>query len=178
MNREATAPFFIVGSGRSGSTLLRLILSAHPRICIPPETWFLLELVDRFPQDRPLEAEELQAVVDAMTSHYRWPDLGLDRAVLEERLARANRPTLGDAAAAVYDELASREGKPRWGDKTPPYVRIVPQLARLFPGARFLHLLRDGRDVALSFRKTGWHGPWLHRNTQEWREAVRTARAT
>lgn len=52
-------------------------------------------------------------------------------------------------------------------------IEIVPQLARLFPGSYFIYLCRDGRDVAKSFQRTGWYGPWLHDNTREWNEAVR-----
>ena len=48
VNESDNAPFFIVGSGRSGSTLLRLILASHSRICIPPETWFLVPLLDKY----------------------------------------------------------------------------------------------------------------------------------
>ena len=66
-----------------------------------------------------------------------------------------------------------RENKPRWGDKTPPYIHITPQLLRLYPQARFIYLVRDGRDVANSFIDTRWHGPGAYANSQEWIEAVR-----
>ena len=45
-------------------------------------------------------------------------------------------------------------------------------MIRLFPGARFIHLCRDGRDVVKSFQQRGWYGPWLHENTREWNEAL------
>src|SRR5204863_74419 len=53
---------------------------------------------------------------------------------------------LGEAIAAVYETYAARHGKSRWGDKTPMYMQRLPMLERLFPDARFVHLVRDGRD--------------------------------
>jgi hypothetical protein len=58
---------------------------------------------------------------------------------------------LGEAIAAIYETYADKAGKPRWGDKTPMYMRHLPLLERLFPDAQFLHLVRDGRDAAVSF---------------------------
>ncbi len=68
-----TDQFFIVGSGRSGSTLLRMMLCAHSRLTIPPETWFLLPLVERFSIDRTLDAAEIESAVSTITQDYRWP---------------------------------------------------------------------------------------------------------
>ena len=59
--------------------------------------------------------------------------------------------TTGEAIAAVFETYAAEHGKERWGDKTPLYMQYLPLLERLFPDARFVHLVRDGRDAALSF---------------------------
>jgi hypothetical protein len=59
--------------------------------------------------------------------------------------------TTGEAIAAVFEVYAEHEGKPRWGDKTPLYMQHLPLLERLFPDALWVHLVRDGRDAALSF---------------------------
>lgn len=167
-----SAPFFIVGSGRSGTTLLRMILSSHSRLSIPPETYYLAPLLAQFPVDRALSTAEVEGVIRVMTSHYRWPDMGIDAGEFaREAGARAN-PRLREITEIVYNKHLEREGKVRWGDKTPPYIRIVPRLAELFPGARFIHLLRDGRDVAKSFQSVGWYGPLLHNNMSEWKEAA------
>ena len=72
----------------------------------------------------------------------------------------------------VYLKHLTKERKHRWGDKTPGYIEIVPQLASLFPGAKFIHFIRDGRDVAKSFQALRWSGRWLHDNTREWVEAM------
>ncbi len=169
------APFFIVGSGRSGSTLLRVMLSSHPRIVIPPETGYILPLVERFPLEALLTESEIRSAVDIMVTHYRWPDMAMDRSTLEGRVAQLGSPKLRDILDVVYAYHAAREGKPRWGDKTPPYVRILPQLSTLYPEARFIHLIRDGRDVVKSFHSAGWYGPRLPASTKEWKEAIRCA---
>lgn len=168
-----TAPFFIVCSGRSGSTMLRLMLASHSRLCIPPETGFLIPLVKRFSIDRLLSAEQVESAISIMTSHHRWPDMKLDEREFRSRVSQLSAPYLRDLAEVVYRWHGEAEGKTRWGDKTPPYIEIVPQLARIYPQARFIHLVRDGRDVARSFQSRGWvASSWLHDNGREWLRAM------
>lgn len=169
------APFFIVGSGRSGSTLLRLILSSHSRICIPPETWFLVPLLDKLRPDGALSAAQVDRAVEIIISHYRWPDMGIDAADFRREAQALVDPDLRAVVELVYGHHLRRAAKPRWGDKTPPYIHALPALAELFPEARFIHLVRDGRDVAKSFQATGWYGRWLYDNCLEWRDAIRRA---
>jgi hypothetical protein len=57
----------------------------------------------------------------------------------------------GEAISAVYEAYADAARKPRWGDKTPMYMRHLGLLEELFPEAQYVHLIRDGRDAALSF---------------------------
>jgi hypothetical protein len=168
----ATAPFFIVGSGRSGSTLLRMMLASHSRLTIPPETWYLIPLLRRFSIDRPLNADEVESAISIITSHYRWPDLKLDAQDFRRETALLPEPYLRDLVEVVYRSHVQVEGKARWGDKTPIYIEILPQLATMYPNSRFIHLIRDGRDVAKSFQATDWIGRWLHDNTREWTRAL------
>jgi hypothetical protein len=150
------APFFIVGSGRSGTTLLRLILAGHSRIEIPPETWFITPLVEALPLAAPLSPAQVAQAVDIMTGHYRWPDMGLPEDEFRARAFALAAPKLVDVVDLVYAAHLLRAGKPRFGDKTPPYMGIVPQLAELYPDAKFIHLVRDGRDVAMSMIDARW----------------------
>lgn len=169
---ETAAPFFIVGSGRSGSTLLRMMLVSHTRLTIPPETWYLAPLTQRFSIDRPLSAEEIEGAIFIITNHYRWPDMKLDALDFRRKVAQLREPYLRDLAEVVYRYHVDAEGKARWGDKTPLYIEILPELAKMFPDSLFIHLVRDGRDVAKSYQATDWIGPWLHDNTREWSRAV------
>jgi hypothetical protein len=145
---EPPAPF-VVGVGRSGTTLLRLMLDAHPRLAIGAETHFLPELI-RLES----EGERGERLVDAIVGARSWGDFGLDAGELRQRAAATD----GSAAAIArtfYELSAQAAGKPRWGDKTPGYVKRMRPIAGLLREARFVHLVRDGRDVALSRRGRG-----------------------
>jgi hypothetical protein len=149
----APAPF-IVGAGRSGTTLLRMILDAHPELAIPPETHFIPALKDtweRAPQPR-------DAVIRALLHHQRWADFGIRADEFRARIDATSASTLGDVLRDFYSAYAEHHGKPRWGDKTPAYVLAMPAIAELLAEARFIHVIRDGRDVALSVRPL-WFGP-------------------
>lgn len=171
----ADRPFFIVGAGRSGTTLLRLMLSGHSRLHVSPETWFLQPLLARFPVAEALGPQERHAAIGLIVGHYRWPDLRVDERVLRAEIEDRGADTLRELTDAVYACVARQAGKARVGDKTPTYVRILPQLAALYPDAQFIHLLRDGRDVALSYIDAGWELRCYQGDRFEWTEAVRAA---
>jgi len=137
---------FIVGVARSGTTLLRLMLDAHHELAIPPETHFIPKVVKACEQ--PGDARE--RVFELLTTHRRWPDFQLDADELRRRLDLIEPFCAGDALRAFYGLYAEQRGKPRWGDKSPSYVLRMRRVASALPEAHFVHLVRDGRDVALS----------------------------
>jgi hypothetical protein len=126
---------------RSGTTLLRVMLDRHSQLAVPDETYFVPQLADRH-----LRRVEAETFLDDVQRVVEW-DLPLDR--LRARV-RDGMP-VGEAIGAVYALYAEEQGKPRWGDKTPMYMQNLRLLDRLFPDARYIHLIRDGRDAALSF---------------------------
>lgn len=131
---------FIGGSPRSGSTLLREILARHPHLVCGVETALLVP---------PFESSRV-------AERCLIPLAEVDRMVAASR-------TVVDFACAFYGELARRHGKRRWVDKAPPNVRVLGRLLAWFPNGRFIHTVRDGRDVVCSLR----HHPReiLHRGT-------------
>ena len=141
---QPPAPF-VVGLTRSGTTLLRMMLDAHPELTIPPETHFVPELIKAARAGA--DAEAMLAVIK---SNRTWRDFGLDAAELRKRLDLAGPGDGAGAGRAFFTAYAERQGKPRWGDKTPAYMLSVQRIGRTLPEARFIHLIRDGRDVALS----------------------------
>jgi hypothetical protein len=171
------ARFFIVGAGRSGTTLLRLILCGHSRLHVAPETWFIRDLLERLPLAGRLCPGQVSEALDIITSHYRWPDLSISAADLRGDAANLAAPDLRAIIDLVYCHLALAAGKPRIGDKTPVYVQCLPGLAALYPDAKFIHLLRDGRDVALSYISAGWPHRCYQGDAFEWTQAVRAAKA-
>jgi hypothetical protein len=166
---------FIVGVGRSGTTLLRLMLDAHPDLAIPPETHFVPELIELFEADQDAGPEE---VVEIIASGRHWGDFDLDRDALTERV-RATEPLDVAAATRAFFELyAEREGKPRWGDKTPIYVKHMREIEDVIGEARFVHLIRDGRDVALSRAGRALrHAAPMPKVARRWKRRILNARA-
>jgi hypothetical protein len=136
---------FVVGMNRSGTTLLRMMLDAHPQLTIPPETHFVPALIKacREPGATPEDA------LAAMKSAREWGDFGFGDEEMLGRL-RATKMRPGQAVRTFYEAYMEQQGKPRWGEKTPTYVQRMPLIERALPEARFVHVIRDGRDVALS----------------------------
>src|SRR5665213_3140314 len=117
-------PFFIIGSGRSGTTLLRLILAGHSRLHIPPETWFIRALVEELPLQDALTSAQVDRAVDIMTQDYRWPDMEIATEDLRRWAAGLPSPRLVDIIDLVYRRHLEIAGKHRSGDKTPMYFQI------------------------------------------------------
>jgi hypothetical protein len=137
-------PVIVLGVGRSGTTLLRVMLDRSSEIAIPYESFFVTPLAHRH-GSRP----NLDDFLDDLGRFYQLYEWGIAPADVRPRLREGM--TTGEAIAAVFDVYADHEGKPRWGDKTPLYMQHLPLLERLFPDALWVHLVRDGRDAALSF---------------------------
>lgn len=146
---------FIVGVARSGTTLLRLMLDAHPSIAIPPETYFLLPFLRGQPS---LEGLDAAGFCNAVTGFHTWSDLGISQEDLTREVADIRPFCPAAATRLIYRLYAARHGKSRWGDKTPSYRRHMLAIERILPEARFIHIIRDGRDVALSLRRE-WFAP-------------------
>ena len=160
---------FVVGVGRSGTTLLRLMLDAHPELAIGPETQFVPELIDLA-----REGASANELVDAMRAARTWADFDLNADTLRER---AEGGDLAAVLRAFYGLYAETRGKPRWGEKTPGYVRRMQPIGELLSEARFVHLIRDGRDVALSRRARGMGASKPMADTARlWRKRIEAAR--
>ena len=171
-------PLFVLGVSRSGTTLLRVILDRSPGIAIPDETFFIPQLAHR--HSSPVDPEEFLDDVRRLPRLAAW---GVSAEELEARLRSGM--SVGEALSAVFSAYSAKHGKPRWGDKTPLYMRHLGLLERLFPDAQYVHLIRDGRDAALAFLDMP-EGvvtrTWAHPRSPagfacEWRTEVLRARA-
>lgn len=152
--RALPAPMpIIVGAPRSGTTLLRLMLDAHPVLAIPPETGFVAPIAVGS-----VDASTPETLADVIVAAPAWPDFHLSEAVLRRHLAKLEPFAVTEGLRTFYRLYALRFGKPRWGEKTPEYGLHAHAIAALLPEARFLHLVRDGRDVAVSLREQ-WFAP-------------------
>ncbi len=153
--RRSDRPIFVVGCPRSGTTLLRVMLSAHPRIAIPPETRFLMPAYERRHEFGDLQLstnrERLARwIIDQPGS--RFDQLQLDPEDVVRQIVEGP-PTLGSALGTVFQAYAAKFGKQRWGDKRPRYWSFINELDQLFPDAQFIHLVRDPRACAASLQR-------------------------
>jgi hypothetical protein len=166
---------FVVGVMRSGTTLLRLMLDAHPDVAIPSETRFIPDVADKCRG----ASDPRATFVAALTSHERWPIFHIPADLLAERIARMDPFSPGEGLRAFFHLYAEKFGKPRWGDKSPGYSRYMLLIQELLPEARFIHLIRDGRDIALSVAKLRQNADpdTLARAAELWVLRIATARA-
>ena len=129
---------FICGAQRSGNTLMRVMLDSHPRICCGQE----LRVLPQVAQLYRLVSGPLRYVMDGYgnaSSDVR----NMFRAFIE----------------GLVENYRRAQDKPRWAEKTPQNVGSMVALGEIFPEARFIHMLRDGRDVACSLVTQDWRNP-------------------
>jgi Sulfotransferase family len=173
-----TRPLILLGVSRSGTTLLRVMLDRSPGLAIPDESFFVPLLARR--HRRVVDAERFLDDVARIPTIRDW---GLTVSDIAPRVRSGM--SKGDAIAAIFEAYAAKAGKPRWGDKTPMYMRHLSLLDELFPSAQYVHLIRDGRDAALSFLEMPegtFTRTWAHPRTAPqfaclWRKEVGDARA-
>jgi hypothetical protein len=151
-------PFvFIVGCPRSGTTLLQRLLDAHPRLAIIHETHWIPKFYHKAVRQNP-QALVTPELITKLLKRPKLAHLGLDGEALGAEYRQGQPIPYADFVSAIFDRFGQGRGKPLVGDKTPAYARSVDLLHALWPRARFIHLIRDGRDVCLSamnWRKPG-----------------------
>src|SRR6266436_558019 len=167
----------IVGAPRSGTTLLRLMLDTHPELAIPPETGFLKLAIELKGRDHKLRERFIRALTRYPTEAPCWPDFEIPEAVFRTALTAISPFSIADGYRAFYRLYAGRFGKSRWGDKTPLYCMDLPTIREVLPEARFVHIIRDGRAVALSLKRM-WFSPSdkIGDLARYWRHCVLEAR--
>jgi len=171
------SPVFMGGAGRSGTTLFVDMLGLHPRWSPVYETDFVIELAGLLFGNHGLRFAEVSGKVLRYMDDWSGPlpvrphnkrpyeryhhgphYILFDRSFVMGRTAELLREVekgresegFRDFLVALFNEHCRRDGKPRWINKTPAYIVHLPLLHSLFPSLRFIHCVRDGRDVALS----------------------------
>jgi LPS sulfotransferase NodH len=170
-------PIFIIGSERSGTTLVLAILACHPRIAVPEVTWY-------YPRFRPYlhtygdlsVTDNFNMLVHEMANGLRVPFW---------RMADANPATFGSEIAAraaeieqsfagvfaaMFERYASHVNKPRWGEKTPGNVFYVDRILEDFPNAQFIYIYRDCRDASAEFIHSQFGPTNAYTAAQMWRD--------
>jgi LPS sulfotransferase NodH len=152
---------------RSGTTLLCAMLDAHPDISIAPETHFFTK--------SPVPLADASAVARDQTLAFLRDEPGVQDMDLLEEEWHAIRTLAGpearpvDLFAALLRTYASRSGASVWGEKTPDHLASFPDMAQVFPGAAFVVITRDPRDVYLSQQSMVWNRDTIVETASTWR---------
>lgn len=149
---EPTRPFFVVGVPRSGTTLLRFMLDSHSRLAVPDESDFIVTLRARRLHVR----HQPDLALEAILQHPRFKLWELDPDAVRMQVAKDGPVDFAGVVRTVFSAYAHSRRKARWGDKTPEHVLHMAMLARLFPDAQFVHIIRDGREVAAAGADYRW----------------------
>ena len=145
--------FFIIGAQRSGTTLLRLLLNQHSMLSIPEEAGFLMPYLQRKKLDdpKPLSPKERQTLVRYLSQNRQYQKWNLEVDVLDPILT--TELSLRQAIGYLYWVFAHRHNKKICGDKTPSFIRRLEMLIDIYPDAKLIHIVREGRYVYLSLKK-------------------------
>ncbi|MGI8606083.1 MAG: sulfotransferase family protein [Gaiellaceae bacterium] len=147
---SGTPPFFVVGNDRSGTTMLRLVLDRSAEAAVPPESMFLIDTAAARRGGELADAAQAARLLERIWEHPRVEGWGLPEPPPAVPAGLSHVAAYRFAVEAPFRAYASLAGKSRWGDKTPAYLRHVDELLEIWPDARVIVLVRDGRDVALS----------------------------
>ncbi len=176
-----SSPIFIVGANRSGTTLLRLILNAHPNIGIPEEIIYFGSFMAGVPIEKwrspGLSEEAYQAfVINFIEEKCQVLDDIDHHAVCAQVLASKKRDFC-HPYKTVLEAWAGAHGKQRWGEKTPGNLFYADILLQMFPDAKFIHLIRDPRAGVSSMMKTDFFPDDIAFNAMSRRKFMRKGRA-
>jgi hypothetical protein len=157
--------------------MLRAMLDSHPRLAVPPESYFVVPALARADRYERADGIDADALLDAIAADASFAEWQIPAAKVRARWRETEPADVAAAILDLYALYAAEHGKARAGDKTPAHVLQIDLLAGAFPEARFLHIVRDGRDVAPSL--TGMHFGPDHFGAAAlfWRERVARGRA-
>ena len=144
------SPIFIVGVGRSGTSLLQSMLNAHPDICFIPETQFLRKYV--FTNQKWTSKDEITKLLSS--------DENLTRTGLNISEVILNSDSFFRVFQNMLKTYLSTKGKKIIGDKDPRNIDFLTKIYNYYPSAKVIHLVRDPRDVVLSRTKAAWSQHW------------------
>jgi len=175
------APIFVVGSGRSGTTLVQLMLNAHPDIAVAGELHFfdqILELKQVVPE---LETKEhVDRLFGLLSSTAGFQYLaGFDSVLADarRRLLAAHTPGYGLLYRYILEGFCREQGARRFGEKTTANLRYLEALVRLFPNCSVIHVVRDPRAVVASRLKVPWTSDDVVTNAIKWKLEVSCGRS-
>jgi len=170
-----TEPVMIIGHGSSGTSILTRLMRDYLNVAFGTESQFIIHYYNRLPMYGDLNDDgNLRALVEHILRERwfercgKWGFATDVDAVFADVKSRTYRGVLD----ATFGQLAKHFGHTRWGDKTPEYTHHLATIGELFPDAQYIHMVRDGRDVALSVSNRYWGHKNVYCAAHEWKHEV------
>lgn len=166
------SPIFVVGCPRSGTSLLSKILDNHPKIGIPFESHIYPKLYDwkncYGDMSKNKNKERLVRDILSLETIRHWSETPKK----SEIISRFRREDFHGAFQATMEAWLTSKKKTRWGEKTPHNVFFWEDITEGFPDSKFIHILRDGRDVALSWKKVRFGPEHFYPLAESWKKYI------
>ena len=154
------SPVFVIGCSRSGTTLLYHMLLSSGNFAVYRMESMIFTLLE--PRFRPLSnPRNRRRMLNVWCTTRLYQRSGLERSEIEPRIM-AECQNGGDFLRIVMEEMCRKQGVERWAETTPEHLLYIPRIKETIPNALVIHVIRDGRDVALSLEKLSWvrRLPW------------------
>ena len=169
--------FFILGRPRSGTTLLRTLFDAHPNVATPIECAFIMNMSQKYEKIKNWTREDLLEFHSDVQKHIKFDTWNIDLEKMKNDLLLCEgENTFQTVCKVVYYDYISLFPKEeiKWiGDKNPVYATYTPLMLRLFPDAKFIHLVRDPRDNIISLKNVDFEGPFTALLAYRWQHSAR-----
>lgn len=156
--KKSKIPFFILGNPRSGTSLLRLMLNSHPNIVVPPESGFLQWWYEKYKYWSVENSKDNflvgKYVADILSSK-KIEDWNLNFEKIINLILKVKPSNYGELSSLIYLSYNSSESLEEImvGDKNNYFIHHLPVINEIYPNTKYIHLIRDGRDVACSYQK-------------------------
>ncbi|MDZ7743375.1 MAG: sulfotransferase [Bacteroidota bacterium] len=181
MNKAKDIPFFfIIGRPRSGTTLLRLLIEAHPHVIIPPESPVILSLYKKYEGKKVWQKEDLEDLIEDLYRQQYFEAWLIKKEVLRKRLIKLTGEIsfleIIRELYQAYPSMFPKENIQLIGDKNPVYALYIKRIHKLFPDSKFIYISRDYRDNYLSLIRVNFEIPLVPLVVYRWKFAYRQFR--
>lgn len=165
--------FFIIGRARSGTTLVKALLDAHPNVIVPVECAFLLNLYLKYGKKTRWDAALMKSFSEDLVREPAYKLMNIDEAKLENKLnACLGVNSYATVCMQVYESCVSFYPKQEiklWGDKNPAYSLYIKQLREIYPDAKFVYIVRDYRDHIVSMMRVDYEAHIVSSLAYRWK---------
>lgn len=146
---------FMVSSGRSGTTLLASILNASEQIYIPYESDFIARAYPYYSDLQQFTEDDYRHIFKIFQSSAKQNGWGMSEEYVIRELKERSPQTFAEVNAVIYQAFHKQEQTENlaWGIKAPVLIASLKRITKVCPQSKIVHLIRDGRDVYLSYKK-------------------------